>query len=83
MRAKLLAAQGHDAEALPLLDQYDRLVAATAEREKGYEIRRQVQYDLDKTKDTLRQQIAALFKDGQYSKLDRVLRGALKLDEQR
>jgi hypothetical protein len=79
-RAKLLAAQGRNSEALPLLDQYDRLVADPAEREKGYNVRRQVVYDLDKLKDSMRQQMAALLKDGQYSKLDAMLRDALKLD---
>ena len=79
-RAKLLAAQGRNAEALPLLDQYDRLVANGAEREKGYDVRRQVLYDLDRMKDATRQQMAALLKDGQYSKLDELLRGALKAD---
>jgi hypothetical protein len=79
-RAKLLAAQGRNSEALPLLDQYDRLVADPAEREKGYNVRRQVLYDLDKLKDATREQVTALLKDGQYSKLDELLRGALKLD---
>ena len=79
-RAKLLAAQGRNSEALPLLDQYDRLVADPGEREKGYNVRRQVLYDLDKLKDSTRQQIAALLKDGQYSKLDELMRDALKLD---
>jgi hypothetical protein len=79
-RAKLLAAQSRNSEALPLLDQYDRLVVDPGEREKGYNVRRQVLYDLDKLKDSTRQQIAALLKDGQYSKLDELLRGALKLD---
>jgi tetratricopeptide (TPR) repeat protein len=80
LRAKLLAAQGRNSEAIPLLDQYDRLVASAAEREKGYDVRRQVTYDLDKVKETTRQQIALLLKDGQYSKLDQLLRGALALD---
>jgi tetratricopeptide (TPR) repeat protein len=80
LRAKLFAAQGRNSEALPLLDQYDRLVANAAEREKGYDVRRQVLYGLDKLKESTRQQIAALLKDGQYSKLDPVLRGALILD---
>jgi hypothetical protein len=80
VRAKLLAAQGRNSEALPLLDQYDRLVASPAEREKGYDVRRQVLYDLDKLKESTRQQIALLLKDGQYSKLDVLLRGALTLD---
>jgi tetratricopeptide (TPR) repeat protein len=79
-RAKLLAAQGRNSEALPLLDQYDRLTVDPAEREKGYNVRRQVLYDLDKLKETTRQQMASLLKDGQYSKLDELLRGALKLD---
>lgn len=82
MRAKLLAAQGRNSEALPLLDQYDRLVADPVEREKGYDVRRQVLYDLDKLKDQTRQQIADLLNAGQYSKLDALLRGALKLDGQ-
>ncbi len=79
-RAKLLAAQGRNSDALPLLDQYDRLVVDPSEREKGYNVRRQVLYDLDKLKDANRQQMAALLKDGQYSKLDELLRAALKLD---
>jgi len=79
-RAKLLAAQGRNSEALPLLDQYDRLVTDPGEREKGYNVRRQVLYDLDKLKDSTREQMAALLRDGQYSKLDELLRGALKLD---
>ncbi len=79
-RAKLFAAEGRNSEALPLLDQYDRLTVDPAEREKGYNVRRQVLYDLDKVKDSTRQQMAALLKDGQYSKLDELLRGALKLD---
>jgi hypothetical protein len=79
-RAKLMAAQGRNSEALPLLDQYDRLVVDATEREKGYNVRRQVIYDLDKLKDSTRQQMAALLKDGRYSKLDALLRDALKLD---
>jgi tetratricopeptide (TPR) repeat protein len=80
LRAKLLAAEGRNAEAIPLLDQYDRLVANSTEREKGYDVRRQVLYDLDKLKESTRQQIAELLKDGQYSKLDEVLRKALIMD---
>lgn len=79
-RAKLLAAQGRGSEALPLLDQYDRMVADPGEREKGYTVRRQVVNDLDRLKDTMRQQMAALLKVGQYSKLDQLLTDALKLD---
>jgi len=79
-RAKLLAAQGRNSEALALLDQYDRLTVDPVEREKGYNVRRQVVYDLDKLRDAARQQMAGLLKDGQYSKLDEMLRGALKLD---
>ncbi len=79
-RAKLLAAQGHGSGALPLLDQYDRQVANTAEREKGYEVRRQVLDNLDQLKDSAHEQMRALLKDGQYSRLDELLRGALKLD---
>jgi tetratricopeptide (TPR) repeat protein len=79
-RAKLLAAQGRTSEALPLLDQYDRLVTDPGDREKGLSVRRQVASDLDKLKDATRQQIAALLKDGQYSELDELMRGALKLD---
>jgi len=79
-RAKLLAAQGRNSEAIPLLDQYDRLVVDPAEREKGYNVRRQVMYDLDKVKESTKQQMVALLKDGQYSKLDGLLRDALKLD---
>lgn len=80
LRAKLFAAQGRNSEAIPLLDQYDRLVASSAEREKGYNVRRQVLYDLDKLKESTRQKIATLLKDGQYSELDPVLRSALILD---
>jgi tetratricopeptide (TPR) repeat protein len=79
-RAKLLAAQGRNSEAIPLLDQYDRLVVDPVEREKGYNVRRQVLYDLDKLKESTKQQMTALLKDGQYSKLDALLRDALKLD---
>jgi hypothetical protein len=79
-RAKLLAAQGRNSEAIPLLDQYDRLVVDPGEREKGYNVRRQVMYDLDKVKESTKQQMVALLKDGQYSKLDGLLRDALKLD---
>jgi len=79
-RAKLLAAQGHNGEAVPLLDQYDRLIVDPVEREKGYNVRRQVLYDLDRLKDSTKQQIAVLLKDGQYTKVDELLRGALKLD---
>jgi tetratricopeptide (TPR) repeat protein len=79
-RARLMVAQGHNSEALPLLDQYDRLVVDPGERERGYEVRRQVLSDVDKTKESTRQQMATLLKDGQYSKLDGLLRDALKLD---
>ncbi len=79
-RAKMLAAQGRNSEAIPLLDQYDRLVVDPGDREKGYNVRRQVLYDLDKLKESTKQQMAALRKDGEYSKLDELLRGALKLD---
>lgn len=80
MGAKLLAAQGRYSEALPLLDQFDRTATASAEREKGYEVRRQVVYELDKNQDALRARISGLWKDGLYTQVDEALRGALKLD---
>ncbi len=80
MSAKLLVAQGRYAEALPLLDQFDRTATASAEREKGYEIRRQAVYELDKSMDALREQIAGLWKDGLYTQADEALRGALLLN---
>ncbi|HVO98719.1 MAG TPA: hypothetical protein VMT15_11665 [Bryobacteraceae bacterium] len=75
MRAKLIAAQGRHAEAIPLLDQYDRRATASAERERGYELRRQVVYELDKNQDALRAQVAGLLKEGLYSQANEVLRG--------
>jgi hypothetical protein len=74
--AKMAAAQNRDAEALALLDQYDRVVTGAADREKGADLRRQVIADLERTEDALRQQVAALLKDGQYSQLAAALKGA-------
>lgn len=74
--ARLAAAQNRNAEALALLDQYDRMVTAGAEREKGAELRRLVMADLDKNEDALREQATGLLKNGQFSQLDAVLKGA-------
>lgn len=77
-RARMLAAQNRNTEALGLLDQYDRVVTASAEREKGYEVRRQIMTVLDKNEDAMREQIAGLVRQGLYSKLDEALRDALR-----
>jgi len=80
LQARLLAALDRHAEALPLLDNYDRMVADTAERDRGETIRNQLLYDLDKKKKAAKEGIAKLLKDGEYSKLYRAIGAALKLD---
>lgn len=79
-RAKLLAGRGQLADALPLLDRYDRLVSETAERTKGGDARNEILYNLRKSKEESKKEIDALMKTGDYSKMGEVLKAALKMD---
>ena len=80
VRAKLLAARDRHAEALPLLDSYDRAVTDATEREAGNTARNDVLYDLDKKRAALRQQLRKLQQDGEYVKLRTLSDQALLLD---
>ena len=54
LQAKLLAARDRDAEAIPLLDAYDREVSDAAARELGNTARNDILYDLEKKRTALR-----------------------------
>jgi tetratricopeptide (TPR) repeat protein len=79
-QARLLAGGGQLAEALPLLDRYDRLVADATERTKGGDVRNLVLYDLRKRKEDDKKEIESLMKAGDYSKLGELMKSALKMD---
>jgi tetratricopeptide (TPR) repeat protein len=79
-QAKLLAGRGQLADALPLLDRYDRLVVDTSERAKGGEVRNTILYDLRKRKEESKKEIESLMNTGDYSKMGELLRSALKMD---
>jgi hypothetical protein len=80
VQAKLLAAHDHHAQALPLLDAYDRAVADPTARELGNAVRNDILYDLEKNRAALKQQLQKLQHDGDYSKLRSVATQALELD---
>jgi len=79
-KARLVAAQGRLTEALGFLDDYDNQVSDPAERQKGQDIRNDSLYDLEKKKGDAKREIEVLRKNGEYSKLDKILRDASKLD---
>jgi hypothetical protein len=80
VRAKLLAARDRDAEALPLLDAYDRNVADLAARAQGNEVRDDILYNLAKKRTDFKQRLRALQQEGDYSKLRALTEKALALD---
>ena len=80
VQAKLLAVRDRDAEALPLLDLYDREVADPAARELGNAARNDILYGLEKKRAALKQQLRTLQHDGDYSKLRTAAAQALALD---
>jgi hypothetical protein len=80
VEAKLLAARDRHAEALPLLDTYDRAVADPAARELGNSARNDILYDLGKKRTAFQQQLQKLQHDGEYSKLRAAANQALALD---
>jgi len=80
VQARLLAARSRDAEALPLLDAYDRTVTDPAARELGNAARNDILYDLDKKRTDFKQRLAALQREGDYSKMRAVTAEALALD---
>jgi hypothetical protein len=80
VQAKLLAARDRHAEALPLLDAYDRAVADPAARELGNAARNDILYDLGKKRTAIEQQLRSLQHDGDYSKLRAAANRALALD---
>jgi hypothetical protein len=80
LRARLLAARDRDAEALPLLDAYDRTVADSAARELGSTARKDILSGLEKKRADFREQLRALQHDGEYSKMRAVTARALALD---
>ena len=80
LQAKLLAARGRDAEALPLLDAYDREVSEPPAREAGNTARNDILYDLEEKGTALRQELQKLQQAGEYSKLRAAANQALELD---
>jgi hypothetical protein len=78
--AKLLAARDRYAEAVPLLDAYDRAVSDPAARELGNAARNDILYDLERKRTAFRQQLQKLQHDGDYSKLRAAAAQALALD---
>jgi hypothetical protein len=80
VEAKLLAARDRHAEALPLLDAYDRAVADPAARELGNAARNDILYDLGKKRTAFEQQLQKLQHDGDYSRLRAAAAEALALD---
>jgi len=79
-QARLLAARDRHAEALPLLDAYDRAVADPAARELGNAARNDILYDLEKKRAAFKEQLQKLQHDGEYSKLRAAAAQALALD---
>ncbi len=80
LRAQLLAALDRHSEAMPLLDNYDRMAVEPAERERGQAARNQLLYDLEKKKAAAKERIGELLKNGEYTKLNQAAAAALKLD---
>ena len=80
LQARVLAARGRNTEALPLLDAYDRSVADPAARELGNAARNDVLYDLEKRRTDFKQRLAALQRDGDYTKMRALSAQALALD---
>ncbi len=80
LQARLLAARGRNSEALSLIDTYDRTVADGAARELGNTARNEILYDLEKKRSEFKQRLAALQRDGDYSKLRSLTVQALALD---
>jgi hypothetical protein len=78
--ARLLAARDRDAEAVPLLDAYDRSVADPAARELGNAARHDILSSLEKKRAAFQQQLPTLHHDGDYSKLRAAANQALALD---
>jgi hypothetical protein len=80
VQAKLLAARDRHAEALPLLDAYDRAASDPAARELGNAARNDILYDLEKKRAAFKQQLQKLQHDGDYSNLRTAAVQALVLD---
>ena len=80
VQAKLLAARDRHAEALPLLDAYDRAASDPAARELGNAARNDILYDLEKKRTALKLQLQKFQHDGEYSKLRGAANQALALD---
>ena len=80
VQARVLAARDHLAEALPLLDAYDREVTVSAEREAGNSVRNDILYDMDRKRAAFRLQLQKLRQDGEYSKLRAAAVQALTFD---
>ncbi len=80
LKAKLLAARDRDSEAVPLLNAYDRTVADVAARDVGNAARNEILYNLEKKRSEFKQRLAALQRDGDYSKLRSLTVQALALD---
>jgi tetratricopeptide (TPR) repeat protein len=80
LRAKLLAARDRHAEALPLLDTFDRTVLDTAGREAGTAARNDIHYDLERKRTAFKQQLQKLQREGDYSSLRAAATQALALD---
>ena len=78
--AKLYAARGELADALPLLDQYDKMVTVKADLDKGVDVRNEVEHDLRSRKESAKQEIDNLIKEGDYTKLDGRLKEDLRMD---
>jgi tetratricopeptide (TPR) repeat protein len=79
-KAKLKQAQQLLSEALPILDDYFKQVVDPVERQKGEEIRNDILYDRDKKTADTRREADVYLKNGQYSKLNELLKIALNLD---
>ncbi|HUB79958.1 MAG TPA: hypothetical protein VMB03_14225 [Bryobacteraceae bacterium] len=80
LQARLLAARGRDADALSLLDRYDRTVSDPAAREIGASTRRSLVADLAKKRAEFEQRLSALQAEGDYTKLRGAANDALALD---
>jgi hypothetical protein len=80
LQARLLAARGRDAEALPLLDAYDSAVSDPAARESGTAARDGIVAGLEKKRTDFKQRLRSLQHDGDYSNMRAVAAQALALD---
>jgi hypothetical protein len=79
-RARLARGRNQLLKAIEILDQYDRRVTASEDREQGEDLRGRINYDLKKGKQSLKAAIARAKADGDYVQASRNAEEGLALD---